>query len=294
MKPLVNWDALQEMFTPRPPEQAGARQGDRPAMPGGGIGGWDKQAPFYNMMTELETPYTLKQLECFEVEATDTVLDVCCGPGRLVVPLAKKAARVTALDSSPVMLDFCKQHADEAGVSNIDYLIADWNEVGLGKGLEQHDIVLSSRSAGLWDVEKLSGLARKWVGIIIWHYGCPSIPDITNKIFDGVDDAPPMISHNAASDRRLGDNVWYNRIYDMGYDVNLRVLEDGYTRSYASREDAYADLRRLYNRGEIPASGEERFRSNVDSYTAENADGTYTFLIKTGSIVLWWKPEKQF
>jgi len=154
-KPLINWDALQDLVMPRPPQNAGQRQGERPkGPPQGGIGGWDHHAPFYNMMTELEAPYTLKQ---------------------------------------------------------------------------------------------------------------------------------------------LGDNIWYNRIYDMGYDVNLRVLEDGYTRTYKTRGDAYADLAKLYNRNgnqTLPETGIARFHENVDKYSTQNADGTITFLVKTGSIVLWWKPEK--
>jgi hypothetical protein len=173
-------------------------------------------------------------------------------------------------------------------------MLADWNEVTPLKDVPKHDIVVSSRSAGLWDIDKLSSLAVKLVAIIIWRYGCPSIPAIANMLFDGVGVSPNNPPFGV-KDRRLGDNVWYNRVYDMGYDVNMRILDDGYTRTYNTREDAYADLTRLYKymRGEeIPLQDIERFRQNVDKNSSINSDGGVTFLIPTGSIMLWWKPQK--
>ena len=60
-------------------------------------------------------------------------------------------------------------------------------------------------------------------------------------------------------------------------------------KDYASREEAYADLRKL--REEIDETKIDVFRANVDKFLTENPDGTVTYLAKTKSIVLWWKPE---
>jgi len=302
MKPIINWDVIQELVMPHPPQNMNKRNNEIKSKgqqlispPQNTIGGWDEHAQFYDMMVQFEKPYTQKQIDLIEHNPNDTMLDVCSGSGRLVIPMAKKLANVTALDASQAMLDICKEHAKEESLNNIDYFLADWKDDKSLENLKTHDIVICSRSLGLWDIEKLTSYARKWVGIIIWHNGCPSIPEIINLLFDGVDDSQSMTPHNRKQDRRLGDNVWYNHIYDLGYDVNIRVLEDGYTHSYKNREEAYLDLTRLYNylKGDMPKSGVSRFHENIDKYITENPDGTVTFLVPTGSIMLWWKPEKQ-
>lgn len=87
------------------------------------------------------------------------------------------------------------------------------------------------------------------------------------------------------TDRRIGYNIFYNKVYDMGYDPNCRILDDGYYAVYASREDAYADLKILSDQEIVE---EARYRANVDRFLTENVDGTITFLHKTRSFVLWW------
>jgi SAM-dependent methyltransferase len=57
------------------------------------------------------------------IRATDTVLDIGCGVGRLTRPIAARAAHVYGLDISPEMLDRARrQHAD---VHNVEWLLGD-------------------------------------------------------------------------------------------------------------------------------------------------------------------------
>ncbi len=44
------------------------------------------------------------------------VLDLCCGPGRVAIPLARKGFRVTGVDRSPFLLDKARQAAQAQGV----------------------------------------------------------------------------------------------------------------------------------------------------------------------------------
>lgn len=292
-QPLVNWDALMEMARPMPqvPKDGKGPKG----MPKSGYGGWDEQAELYDMMVKMESEYTPLQIACLPITKEDTVLDVCCGTGRLVVPVAQIAKSVTGLDASSKMLEHCKTHAEEAGLSNVTTQYLDWDEAEAGKNVEKHDIVIASRNMALQDPVKLSSFANKWVGIIIWSFGAPPIPAIRGKLFKGLDDSnhvghrPPM-GMMGVGDRRLGNNVWYNRIYDLGYEVNMRVVEDGYKRVFASRDDAYAELAKLRSE-EIPNDKMEIYKSNVDEFLSEN-NGETTFFAPTESIVLWWKPER--
>jgi len=46
----------------------------------------------------------------------DTVLDLCCGPGRHAIELARRGLRVTGVDRSPFLLGQAEERARDAGV----------------------------------------------------------------------------------------------------------------------------------------------------------------------------------
>lgn len=288
-KPFINWDELAKLVMPSgPPRSAGKKA----AGPGKGIGGWDGQADFYNQMASMEKEFTLNQIDCLDIGPEDTVLDIGCGPGRITVPVAKRAGSVTSLDASPRMLEYCRKNAEAEGLGNVTTMLADWEDQESFNEIGMHDIVIASRSIALHDIEKMTSFARRCAAIVIWAYGYPSIPAVTGELFKGTGSGadsrpgPPVMK-----DRRLGNNLWYNRIYDMGYDPNLRIVDDGFTKIYESREEAYDDLARL-SPAEDPVIRWDVFRQNTDRFLTDNEDGTVTFLAETKSIVLWWKPEK--
>ena len=49
----------------------------------------------------------------------------------------------------------------------------------------------------------------------------------------------------------------FNILYDLGIDPNVRIVKDGFTKDYATYEEAYDDLRTL---GEIKPEQESLFR----------------------------------
>ncbi|HEX7706014.1 MAG TPA: methyltransferase domain-containing protein [Thermoanaerobaculia bacterium] len=49
-----------------------------------------------------------------------SVLEYGCGPGRLLLPFARRAEKVTGVDRSPAMLEAARLHAARAGVTNIE------------------------------------------------------------------------------------------------------------------------------------------------------------------------------
>ena len=53
------------------------------------------------------------------------VLEYGCGVGRLLIPFARRAERVTGIDISPAMLATARQHVERAGVRNVELLTAD-------------------------------------------------------------------------------------------------------------------------------------------------------------------------
>lgn len=284
-KPFINWEALSQFAMALRQERQGGREIKT------GYGAWDGNAAFYNQMAKMEASFTLNQINCFDTDPSDSVLDVGCGPGRIVVPMAKRAGRVTALDSSPKMLEYCMKNAEEAGLTNVTAKLLDWNEVEPGENLEQHDIVICSRSVGMRDIMKLSELARKYVVLIIWNNNAPCIPMIVSFLFEGTEEEGEEKRNFkfGRQDRRLGINLLYNRIYDLGFNPNLKIVEDGFTKDFSSRKEAYEDLRRL--RPNMSADKMPVFKNNVDRFLTENSDGSFTYLAKTKTVVFWWEPK---
>ena len=60
-------------------------------------------------------------------------LDFGCCPGRLTLPLARRATRVVACDIAPTILEHARQNAEEAGLRNITF-IETAELAGLGDG----------------------------------------------------------------------------------------------------------------------------------------------------------------
>ena len=61
-------------------------------------------------------------------EATDAVaLDLCCGPGRHAVPLARRGLRVTAVDRTHFLLNRARERAQLAGLT-IEFVESDMRE----------------------------------------------------------------------------------------------------------------------------------------------------------------------
>ena len=54
-----------------------------------------------------------------------TVLEYGCGVGRLLIPFARRAEKVTGVDISPAMLATARRHADREGVRNVELLASD-------------------------------------------------------------------------------------------------------------------------------------------------------------------------
>ena len=245
----------------------------------GGVN-WDDYADMYNEMTGMETASTLNLLSNLPITKDDSVLDVGCGPARLSVPLAKLAKSVSALDPFAKMLEFAKKNAKEAGVKNINFIQKDWSDEQGLKDLPKHDIVLASRSVGLFDIRKLCKFAKKYVVMTSFLMDHPSLKDIWQDFLKGIKDE----NEAGLSDRRFGYNFIFNIVYDMGANPNLKIIDTTYERDFASLEEAFSYFRFV---GEIAPEKEEIYKRNVEKYLTKTNDG-YKFKRETKSYLIWW------
>lgn len=88
-------------------------------------------------MVEMDNPFTKVShassiIEDSSISEGMTILDAGCGPGRVAIPVAQKIGvegKVVAMDIQQAMLEKVRKKAQNANLSNIDYL-----EAGLGDG----------------------------------------------------------------------------------------------------------------------------------------------------------------
>ncbi|WP_169784444.1 class I SAM-dependent methyltransferase [Campylobacter curvus] len=284
MQGLLNWEAIRELRFADLSDASGRVNRIN----------WDDVADMYNEMVKIERDFTLKQVEILPITSADSVADIGCGTGRMSVPIARIAKSVTAVDAFARMLHHCETNAKEAGVKNIKFLKKSWLDDDATEVIGRHDVVIASRSLGLGDIKKLNKIARKFVCLICFLDDEPSLRQIQLDLLDGVaQDAPKTSGKDAVknarqetrkNNRMFGYNVTFNMLYDMGANVNVRVLDDGYEAVFASKEEAYAHFKFA---GDVPAKREKIYRANVDKYL-QKFEGGYRFFRPTKSYVMWW------
>ncbi len=96
-----------------------------------------------------------------------SVIDIGCGSGNYAICFAEHAKHVTCSDISPKMLDYCREYAEERGLSNLDYVACDFLDFDIdAAGWKRNfDLVFTSLTPamdGLDSVEKVNAMSRNW------------------------------------------------------------------------------------------------------------------------------------
>jgi SAM-dependent methyltransferase len=276
MESFINWEEIQKLTMPPMMRRPGTEDPE-----------WERRfADFYNKMASMEKTYTLNQVNAIPLLPGDTLLDMGCGPGRLSVPLAQRVKSVTSLDMSEHVLRYCETNARAAGLTNLTTQKMNFEDAIAGENVERHDVVVCSRSVGLWNLKKLSSFAGRLTAIVTFA-NAPAIPQLLSNIFNGTtadqQQKPPFMKFGM--NRSVNYNAFYNIAYDLGYEPNVTIVEDGFTRDYVSNEDAYQDIITL---GKVDSDKADVFRKNLDRYLTENSNGGVKFFMETRTCVIWW------
>ncbi|XES76858.1 MAG: class I SAM-dependent methyltransferase [Candidatus Bathyarchaeia archaeon] len=248
---------------------------------------WNGIAPRWNQIQHKDD-YGKKVLQRIKIKPSWTVLDVGCGAGLLAVPLAKKCKQVTGLDISSEMLKFLAQNAKKEKVHNITTTNKAFETVVIGKDIEQHDIVVASRSMG-WErnLEKfLKNMdeAAKRRAYIIWG--------ARERTFD-------IAMYNAIG-RPYGETrmyiVIYNLLYQMGIRANIDMFDyKAKNMSHNSIEDAFTSFQKRFarrgNNEELTKEEEKKLKKFLTENLKKASDGTVRFVDKKPAreAVIWWE-----
>lgn len=169
----------------------------------------------------------------------DSVIDIGCGTGALVIPLLQSGVSVTALDASGLMLDICREHVDELGLSGVSFVEKRWEDVDAVEDLDApFDHVVASFSLGMLDI---GGAVEKMVSVcsgtvsLYWFARETESDKLYMSLWPslhGIDYVPgPKL------------NVLLNTLFDIGITPSMQTFSNIHVESYDSAglaAEAYA------------------------------------------------------
>ncbi len=252
---------------------------------------WDKRADSFgkrvNRVKDGEArdkhDYISQMLERIEVRPGWTVLDIGCGPGTLAIPLARRAASVTALDVSSEMLRQLESQADSLSLTNIRYVHSSWEEAFAGSAVCSHDVVIASRSLMSGDI----GTAVSHIAAIAREAAYITSP-IIHLPLDW--EAYAAIGRG---DRRHSPYIClYNMLFQMGIQANVEILHPKVRVEFPSIEEAIDDLQWRT----VPFSSDEkaRLREFLQGKLRQIGDpAVFTHEGRSKWALIWWRKRDQ-
>jgi len=210
----------------------------------------------------------------------DSVLDLGCGEGSVTLPIAKKVANLTAIDSSEKMLELLKEKCEKKEIANVNIIQGDLEEIKV-EDVGKHDIVLSSRSFnGISNVKdtiaNINKIATKYVYITLFG---PNNWNFQKKFYKSI----KKEYHELAPYHYL-----VNILIEMGIYPNVENLEIQSNRTYDSVHEAmnlgkwnldnFSDDEKIKLRSYL----KEKLRVNKEGKLENPED-------KADWVLIWWK-----
>lgn len=99
---------------------------------------------FVQVNAELNRQMVSQALSWLDIRPADRVLDLFCGLGNFSLPLAQRAATVTAVEGVETMVEWASATARQAGLDNVEFFACDLFAPldGLDWAQQKHDIVV--------------------------------------------------------------------------------------------------------------------------------------------------------
>ena len=211
----------------------------------------------------------------------DTVLDLGCGNGSFAIEISKKVKHVTSVDIATKMLEIAGKNAKNCNVTNITFIedrIEDLNPKKMG----QYDIVVASRSLGVYnlkkELKKIDELARKYVYITMWN---PK----RNQLEANFCDIMGLEYHQKP------DYIYlYNMLYQLGIYANVELFEEDSKLEYCNVEEAInrCMLRMGLKEDEMNEDTKFKLKNYLKTHFKEK-NGDIYFPKGDKPIMIWWK-----
>ncbi len=208
-----------------------------------------------------------------------TLLDIGAGEGSWAIRLSPYAQRITAVDSSPAMIQAMQANLSAAGVENIDIVPGAWPAVQVA----QHDFTFCSH--GLYASPDLAAFIRR-------------MEQATRRTCFLMLRAPTLDGVMAQASMRIWGHpydsanfqVCYNALLQMGIFANALMADSGLWSPWknASLEEALVEIKRRF--GLVGASEHDEFLSDLLRRRLTLEGGQYVWPRSVRSALVYWNP----
>ncbi|MEW9079230.1 class I SAM-dependent methyltransferase [Terrisporobacter glycolicus] len=244
---------------------------------------WDKRAKDFSKMrksNDYDFGRKVQQALNDIITPESSVLDIGAGPGSFVIPFAKKAKWVTALEPSKEMIKILQENAKEKEISNFDIIENVLEDVPSESIKDKYDLV--TVSLVLWmfedvwpEILKMEEISKKYCAIIA------SIPT-DGKSYDKIKESIGVRKNKVNFDEF---QVLFNLLFTKGRCPNVTMIDYRCERSIEDEISCQKIMTEEYDEKVTPEI-EEKIREAVE----KNAiDGKC--LVSSKSAVIWWNKE---
>ena len=242
---------------------------------------WNRRAESFNrnLGGERAREMVQKLTDMFRIGPDTTILDIGAGAGRLAVPLARIAGKVTAIEPSSGMLGLLVRNAEDAGLDNITGIMKRWEDIEAGVDVGKHDLVLACHSLGMLEIRKaltkMNMLAEKYV--CIYDFG-------GRRVWDFSDLWPRLYGEEFVP----GPCYIYlvNLLYSMGINANVEVKTHRSEQRYGDMDEALKETKI-----KLGITGDEKdgiIRNYLEEiWREENGELVHTHDFE--EVMLWWQ-----
>ena len=213
---------------------------------------------------------------------TDRVLDIGAGTGAWTTWFAREAARVTALDTSPAMLDRLHRNIAGEGIDNVEVVRGRWPETAV----EPHDIAFCAHAMyGAEDlpafVAAMNAVSRRECFFVIRHPASDSLMAEAATLVGRCHFTPSF-------------QVACNVLLDMGLhpDVRMEERSPGRERTSKSPETALSEVKLRLDLGPEPTRFDQHLREILDRRLVRR-DGLVAWVERSRSVLVRWSPRDE-
>ncbi len=209
-----------------------------------------------------------------------SVLDIGAGKGSWAIRLSPHARHITALDSSPTMIEAMRENLSAEGIKNIDIVQASWPDVEVAP----HDFTLCSHA--MYASRKLPAFIRRMEKVT--RRTCFLM--LRAPVPDGVmtQAAMQVLGHPYDS---ANFQVCYNAMLQMGIFANVLIADSGLWSPWKSPslEAALADVKRRLG---LTGSEHDEYLIALLRRRLMPEDGQYVWPRDTRSVLVYWNPNE--